>query len=232
MDQELEENGKNILETLLKPFLQKILDLINQEQYTKIYFFCVIFIFVFIGLIWLFAFIRSQTKIKSELKKNNEERKAMQLSNLEKLSQLKDNYVNDISKLQMITIQLINAIKRNDVSDIKTKMMTLRRSLFNNTFNSFENFIESYSIVYESEYYRFRDLFNFQYKTFLKTLIKYMEIINKPEILTKIQLKKYKIDSSIFESKYSFMKHHLPRYYIISRIKNYYYFKKFSNLFI
>ncbi len=155
----------------------------------------------------------------------------MQLSNLEKLSQLKDNYVNDISKLQMITIQLINAIKRNDVSDIKTKMMTLRRSLFNNTFNSFENFIESYSIVYESEYYRFRDLFNFQYKTFLKTLIKYMEIINKPEILTKIQLKKYKIDSSIFESKYSFMKHHLPRYYIISRIKNYYYFKKFSNLF-
>ena len=232
MDQELEESGKNILETLLKPFLQRIIDLINQEQYKTIYFYCVIFVLVFVFLIWFFAFIRSQKKIKSELKKNNEERKSTQLSNFEKLSKLKDNYINDISKLQLITIQLTHAMKQNNISDVKANVMRIRRDLFNDTFNSFEKFIESYSIFYEAENYRFRDLFNFQYKTFLKTLIMYIEIINNPVILEKTQLKKYKIDSSIYKSKYSFMKHHLPWYYIISRITNYYYYKKFSNLFI
>ena len=212
------------IEDALKPFLNYLLKLIEKEQYKKIYIGIVIFILLLIFFIYLFSKIIANKKIKSELQKNNEERKEKQIENFKKLENSKDKYVSELKNAQKIASQIISSMKKprseENIQTVRQLILSCRSIVFNDLLKSLDEYFEIYAIVYESVNYRFVELFSLEFIPLMNQINQILKILNHEKVLEKTKLPKYFIDKYVFEKKYNYMNNHLPKYCIVKKHTN------------
>ncbi len=212
------------IEDALKPFLDYILKLIENEQYKKIYLGIVIIVLLIVFFIYILSKIIANKKIKSELRKNDEERKEKQIKNFENLVRSKDKYVSDLKNAQNIAKQIISSMKapksEENTQKVRQLILSCRSIVFNDLLKSLDEYFEVYAIIYESINYRFVELFSLEYIPLMNQINQILGIINHDKVLEKTKLPKYFVDKYVFEKKYNFMKNHLPKYRIFKKLSN------------
>lgn len=210
-----------LVDGLLAPFLAYVLKLIEKDEYKKIYLAFTLFLLVMVFIIWVLSKLLANKKINSELKKNDEERKAKQIENFKKVEQARKDFISSLKNAQQILKMIISSFKNgDDTLQIAQNILQCRSIVFNDSMEKFETYIELYAIIYEGIPYRFVQLFTSEYISLMNQLKKILDVINNKKILKKTNLPFYFIDNYVFEKKFAYMKNHLPKYCFIKRYNN------------
>lgn len=173
------------------------------------------------GIVALLTWFFSTQKIKSELMNIDEDRKAKQIENYNRLKEVKRKYMENHKIAQLATTELVSAFSKGDAENIRNNINEIRELVFNDLLLSFEEYQDMYEIIYGQQKNKFYKLYNDEYKTLLCNIIEIVKIINNENILIKAGLEKYRIYSYTINSIYYFMKSHFYFFDIVYKTKNY-----------
>jgi len=201
--------------------LNYLLTKINSGEYKEVYIILAMSFASVLFLIWGLSWFFSTQKIRSEQRKENEERKAKQIENYNELGKVKKEYEENLKMVQIATSDIINAFSMNDAELIRKNIKDTCDFIFNVLLLSFEEYLDIYEIIYENKTNRFYNLYHDDYKTLLCNIIEIVKIINNDEVLKKTNLEKYKIYPYALNGIYNFMNYHFYFFDIPHKIENY-----------
>ena len=199
----------NILQTLIKPLLEKIIEYIDKNEYWFAYgtIISILLLFVIIG--FLFSWFLNRKKLQKEIDKIQIETKEKKVHLLEKLQKLRTNFIENSKTLSIAIRLVIDSIKKQDIEGLRNNRDELQTLFFNDFVNSFTEYMEIYNEVYPTKGLEFIDD---EIMPFLNTVITFKESINNIHILQLLDIDPLEIELYSFNQVKRFLKNNIPYY--------------------
>lgn len=199
----------DILQTLIKPLLEKIIEYIDKNEYWFAYgtIISILLLFVIIG--FLFSWFLNRKKLQKEIDKIQIETKEKKVHLLEKLQKLRTNFIENSKTLSIAIRLVIDSIKKQDIEGLRNNRDELQTLFFNDFVNSFTEYMEIYNEVYPTKGLEFIDD---EIMPFLNTVITFKESINNRHILQLLEINPLEIELYSFNQVKRFLKNNIPYY--------------------
>lgn len=190
------------MQELLKPFLEKLIEYIDNNNYFQVSFIILGIIFLFIGLGYFLSWFFQIRKLKKENEKLNWESKEKELTLLEKLQRKRNDYVKDTILIQLSVKLCIDSLVNQNEVELKKNRDELIDIYFNELVPKFTEYIEVCEIYYKGDTKKIYNCIIDEALPFFETTEMFIEAVNNQNIISILQvenvtLKKFTINPVI-----------------------------------
>lgn len=215
------------MEEFLKPFLQKLIELIDKGQYWTVSFYILGIIAVCVGLGYIISWWLNQRKIQSEIQKLNIEVKEKKLSILKQVQVARRDYINKGQYAQLATKEMIEAFVSNDRQKIKKTRDQLIDFYFNELLTSYENYLEITEVYFEADKKKILTFIKDEVFELFKTTLLMLNTINSQPVLSATGDQKYILNKTTLRPSFRYIDENTGLLNIRVTVVKYIYIYKF-----